>query len=242
MFEKNLKAIIFDLDGTLYESRHFPLRLILSDPLHIWMLAAERRCRKQLCDRHFDKASDYYDALFSMMGKGSAERTERCRRWFYGTYMPLQVKIIRDKFGPRPQLREFIAGLRKQGYRLAVLSDYCFAAEKLAAIGLSEADFDAVWESPALGGLKPREEVFLNACKALGAAPSETLMIGDKASKDGGALRAGLRFIHLVNSGNPGNSLFPTPEASQASETAAESLPVEMTWKELKKSLTGWDA
>ena len=227
MLDKNLKAIIFDLDGTLYESRHFPLRLILSDPLHICMLAAERRCRKQLCDRHFDKASDYYDALFSLMGKGSAERAERCRRWFYGTYMPLQVRIIRDKFGPRPQLREFISDLRARGLKIAVLSDYCFTAEKLAAIGLSEADFDAVWESPALGGLKPREEVFLNACKALGAAPSETLMIGDKTTKDGGALRAGLRFIHLVNSGTRRAASRGTQETGQAPP------PPEMTWPEL---------
>ena len=43
----SIKAIIFDLDGTLYESRHFPLRLILADPLHICTLAAERKCRKQ---------------------------------------------------------------------------------------------------------------------------------------------------------------------------------------------------
>ena len=150
--------------------------------------------------------------------------------------MPQQVKIIREKFGPRPHLKEFIANLRKQGYRLAVLSDYCFAAEKLAAIGLSEADFDAVRESPALGGLKPREEVFLNACKALGTAPAETLMIGDKISKDGGALRAGLRFILLVNSAT-------RRTASQgAQETDQAPLPPEMTWPELQQSLAGGDA
>lgn len=230
MFEKNLKAIIFDLDGTLYESRHFPLQLILADPLHIGMLAAERKCRKRLSDRHFGKASDYYDALFTAMGKGSPTKAERCRKWFYGTYMPLQVKIIREKFGPRPHLKEFIANLRRQGYRLAVLSDYCFAAEKLAAIGLSTSNFDAVWESPEMGGLKPRAEVFRNACKALGTAPAETLMIGDKASKDGGALRAGLQFIHLVNSESKKAS-----KSSQVkvSDTKTESAPVEMTWNEL---------
>ena len=230
MFEKSLKAIVFDLDGTLYESRHFPLRLILADPLHIGMLGAERKCRKRLCDRHFDKASDYYDALFSLMGRGSKERAERCRKWFYGTYMPLQVKIIHEKFGPRPHLKEFIGRLRGQGYKVAVLSDYCFTTEKLEAIGLSPADFDAVWESPALGGLKPREEVFLNACKALGTTPIETLMIGDKASKDGGALRAGLQFIHLVNSESKKASKF---SQIKTSETKTESAPVEMTWNEL---------
>ena len=206
------------------------MRLILADPLHIGILAAERKCRKRLCDRHFDRASDYYDALFTAMGKGSPTKAERCRKWFYGTYMPLQVKIIREKFGPRPQLKEFIGRLRGQGYKVAVLSDYCFTTEKLEAIGLSHADFDAVWESPAMGGLKPREEVFLNACKTLGTAPSETLMIGDKASKDGGALRAGLQFIHLVNSESKKAS-----KSSQVkvSDTKTESAPVEMTWNEL---------
>lgn len=225
-----VKALIFDLDGTLYESRHFPLYLIMADPLHIGMLGAERKCRKRLSNRHFGKASDYYDALFTAMGKGSPELAERCRRWFYGRYMPEQVRIIREKFGPRPQLKEFIGRLRGQGYKVAVLSDYCFTTEKLEAIGLSPADFDAVWESPALGGLKPRAEVFLNACKALGTAPSETLMIGDKTSKDGGALRAGLQFIHLVNSESKKAS-----KSSQvkASETKTESAPVEMTWNEL---------
>ena len=81
-----------------------------------------------------------------------------------------------------------------------------------------------------MGGLKPRAEVFRNACKTLGTAPAETLMIGDKASKDGGALRAGLRFIHLVNSESKKAS-----KSSQVkvSETKTESVPAEMTWNEL---------
>ena len=236
------EAIIFDLDGTLYESRHFPLRLILADPLHLGMLGAERKCRKRLCNRHFDRVEDYYDALFTAMGKGSPVKVERCRKWFYEKYMPLQVRIIRKKFGPRQHLKEFLAGLRAKGLKIAVLSDYCFAAEKLAAIGLSEADFDAVWESPAMGGLKPRREVFLNACKALGTEPAETLMIGDKVSKDGGALDAGLQFIHLINSDSRRSKPAAFHAQNHAPKTGQASIPSEMTWEELQKSLTGGDA
>ena len=192
------KALVFDLDGTLYEPRHFALRLIFSDPLHIGMLAAERKCRKKLRERHFDKASDYYDALFLMMAGGSAEKAGKCREWFYGSYMPSQVRIIREKFGPRPQLKELLTALHAEGIRTAVLSDYCFTTEKLAAIGLSEADFDAVWESPQFGGLKPRREVFTGARKALGTTPEETAMVGDRADTDGGAVQAGLGFFHIV--------------------------------------------
>lgn len=200
-----LKALIFDLDGTLYEPRHFPLRLILADPLRIGMLAAERKCRKLLRDKHFDNASDYYDALFLLMGKGSAAKAGKCRSWFYGSYMPSQVRIIREVFGSRPHLKELLSALRSEGIKTAVLSDYCFAEEKLEAIGLSAEDFDAVWESPQLGGLKPRVEVFANACKALSVSPEEAAMVGDRADTDGGAVNAGLGFFHIVKQKAPEN-------------------------------------
>ena len=192
-----LRAVIFDLDGTLYESRQFPLRLILSDPFHIGCLAAERKCRKLLRDRHFESSREYYEALFTLMGKGSQKRTLKARDWFYNRYMPNQVRIIRDRFGAREGVKLMLKSLRDRGYKIALLSDYCFAKEKLAACGLSVSDFDAVWESPELGGLKPRREVFLKACAALGVKPAEALMVGDKMSTDGGALAAGLKFIRI---------------------------------------------
>lgn len=209
-----LRAVIFDLDGTLYESRRFPLRLILSDPLHISYLGAERKARKQLRDRHFASMHDYYEALFSTMGKGSGKRALKSREWFYSRYMPNQVRIIRERFGAREGVKGMLRQLREGGYRIALLSDYSFVQEKLAACGLSASDFDAVWESPALGGLKPLREVFLKACEALGVQPGEALMVGDKAETDGGALAAGLSFIRIASS-----------EKSRASSSPVELSP-----------------
>ncbi len=195
-----LRAVIFDLDGTLYESRRFPLRLILSDPLHISFLASERKIRRQLRERHFDSVQEYYDTLFTLMGKGSARRARKCREWFLHSYMPAQIRIIREVFGPREGAKQLLRALRAKGYKLALLTDYGCAEEKLSACALSASDFDAVWESPALGGLKPRAEVFLGACAALGVQPGEALMVGDKADTDGGALAAGLSFIRIAGS------------------------------------------
>ena len=192
------RAVIFDIDGTLYRPNHFALRLIASDPFHICMLARERICRKRLQGREFACSKDYYDTLFSLMGRGSSRRAERCRKWFWEIYLPAQVRIIREQFKARPHIVELILKLRKDGWLVAVLSDYGLAAEKLKACGLENLHFDAVLESPDAGGLKPCPRTFLNVCEHLGIEPQNALMIGDKVSTDGGALDAGLQFIHLI--------------------------------------------
>lgn len=229
------KAIIFDIDGTLYESRHFPLKLILADPLHIGMLARERRCRKRLQGRYFPEKNGYYDALFSAM----SANPEKSRRWFYEVYMPSQVEIIKRSMPKRAHLKELMAYLKGKGMKLAVLSDYAMAAEKLSACGLEPSDFDLVWESPELGGLKPCREVFQKACMELGAEPSQTLMIGDKLSTDGGAMAIGMPFIRLI--GESSRKASPEARPRNASQTGDDvccgaeiKVPYqELTWDEL---------
>lgn len=254
-----IKAIIFDIDGTLYESRHFPIKLILADPLHIGMLAKERQCRKRLQGKFFEEKGGYYAALFNAM----SSNPEKCRKWFYESYMPCQVDIIRKSMPKREHLKELMATLRKQGIKIAVLSDYAMAAEKLSACGLEPSDFDAVWESPDLGGLKPCKEVFVRACEALGTEPSETLMVGDKLSTDGGAMAVGMQFIHIVNktvADNGQNAQVSSsaksavgtlvvgtsvigPSAVDTSTAIKENAPYrEMIWSELLSYLTSLPA
>lgn len=51
--------------------------------------------------------------------------------------------------------------------------------------------------SYAYGTQKPDPVLFERACRELGTAPEETLMVGDHAAKDGGAAGAGLRSYVL---------------------------------------------
>lgn len=193
-----MKAVIFDIDGTLYRMNRFPMRLILADPWHILMLSRERKCRKMLQGKFFPSEDAYYEELFSLMSGGSQKKALRCRRWFWDRYMPLQVRIIGKYMEPRKSVADVVKALKAEGCKVAVLSDYGMARQKLDACGIDAGIFDNVWESPSLGGLKPCREVFLRACAELGAEPGEVLMVGDKTSTDGGAENAGLRFIHIV--------------------------------------------
>ncbi|MGN1212236.1 MAG: HAD family hydrolase [Candidatus Cryptobacteroides sp.] len=226
------KAIIFDIDGTLYESRHFPLKLIFADPLHIGMLARERRCRKRLQGRYFSERNGYYDALFRAM----SANPEKSSKWFYESYMPAQVEIIKKSMPKRAHLKELMAYLKGKGVKIAVLSDYAMAVEKLSACGLEPSDFDAVWESPDLGGLKPCREVFLKACMELGTEPSQTLMIGDKFSTDGGAMAVGMPFIRIIRPASSEEDLSRnvSQTATDACGEVQNKVPYQqLTWDEL---------
>jgi HAD superfamily hydrolase (TIGR01549 family) len=89
-----------------------------------------------------------------------------------------------------------LARFRAGGGRTALVSDYP-AEAKLAALGAREL-FDAVVASGEPGGpdrLKPAPDGYLCAARALGVAPAECLVIGDRDDADGvAARRAGMAF------------------------------------------------
>ena len=93
---------------------------------------------------------------------------------------------------------EGLAALRARGVRLACVTNKAarFTRPLLAATGL-DGYFDAVVTSDEVGRRKPDPEPFLHACRALGAAPADTVVIGDSANDAQGARAAGCR-IYLV--------------------------------------------
>ena len=60
-------AVIFDLDGTLYDNKRLPIRLILADIPNMFVLGAERKALKALKGIDFKDAGSVYDALFAKM-------------------------------------------------------------------------------------------------------------------------------------------------------------------------------
>ncbi|HXZ86761.1 MAG TPA: HAD family hydrolase [Myxococcota bacterium] len=100
----------------------------------------------------------------------------------------------------QPHHPEVLARLRGRA-RLAVCSNFSHsdtAREVLASAGLLE-HFDAVVISMDVGLRKPRAEIFRAALAALGAAPEETLHVGDSLEADvGGAAPLGIRPVWIT--------------------------------------------
>ena len=189
------KAVIFDLDGTLYNKKGLPLRLIAADVPHMFMLGNERTARKELMGRWFGDEHAYYEALYARVAEMSHSTADKARRWYEDRYMPQMQRILKRHYHVEPWAEGMMADLRQRGIRTAVYSDYGCLRERLEALGFDCSWVDVVADAPALGGLKPCKESALSLCKMLGVDPTDTLMVGDRDDTDGeSARRCGMRF------------------------------------------------
>ena len=96
-----------------------------------------------------------------------------------------------------PDVPDVLAAIRALGVRVALVSDIHFDLRAdLAQQGIADL-IDAYVLSYEHGFQKPDPRIFELALDAVGAQPKEALMIGDRASHDGGAVTAGIPTLLL---------------------------------------------
>lgn len=195
------KVVFFDLDGTLYDNRWMKILMPLGAfrsrrPLrNLRLMASERSCRHTLAGKSGGTVG--YDTLFSLISERTSIAQAQVSEWFYGSYMPLMVELIRRRCRVRAGVVERIRALRQDGVRVAILSDYGFIREKLDALGIDPGLFEVLLDAPSLGGFKPFADVFRAACQRLGCAPQNAIMVGDRPDTDGGSEAVGMKFVHV---------------------------------------------
>ena len=153
-----IRAVVFDLDGTLYDKHCLPRYLVLRNLWALPLLVAERRTRKQLRGQYFGSESAFYDAFFAAMSRGHWFSESMARRWYFGYYMPSMVRVIAKHCRQNDGVGEWLSVCRDRQIAVAVYSDYGCVEEKLHALGLSGENFAYIVSAPELGGLKPAKE------------------------------------------------------------------------------------
>lgn len=189
-----LRAVIFDLDGTLYDNRclHWLLPLTELFCFRLGYLGRERSSRKELRGQTFADNEDFYAHFFRAI---SARRPDKAARWYHEHYLPLQAWMLRHFCKADAWVLPRLTELRAQGVRLVLFSDYGFAEQKLRALGLDPRLFDLVIDAPSLGGLKPSEAVSRRLLQRLGVEPDDVLFVGDREDCDVAAARkVGARY------------------------------------------------
>ena len=193
-----IKAVIFDLDGTLYDNRRLPFYIFLHSRHDRTVLLAERCARRHLAGRSFDSAQDALQELFDIAAASSKRTRSQVEEWYFDRYMPLQERMLRKHFRAKTWVADTLADLRSQGMLLCCYSDYGYIAEKLEAIGIDPSSFDLLADAPSEGGFKPCVKAALTIAEKLGVEPESCLMVGDRKDTDrAGAKAAGMKFLYV---------------------------------------------
>jgi HAD superfamily hydrolase (TIGR01549 family) len=102
-----------------------------------------------------------------------------------------------ENWYPYDDTKPVLRALAERGVPVGIVSDIPFDLRvNFAAHGLAEY-VGAYALSYELGVEKPDPKMFLKACADLGADPRRTLMVGDNAPRDGGAVACNLRVLLL---------------------------------------------
>ena len=206
-----IDLVVFDVDGTLYNQRR--LRVAMLRPLiaHAWQscsidalrtLRTFRRVREALGN---EAATDFlqqqYARTASRHNKTSDEVRLLTTEWMEQRPLPMLAACR------YPQVDALFAALRAHGKQIAVFSDYP-ALEKLAALGLN-ADPVVCATDPDIARLKPDPTGLLEILRRTGIPAQRTLMIGDRADRDGvAARRAGVSALILGGATHPEFGIF----------------------------------
>jgi FMN phosphatase YigB (HAD superfamily) len=223
------KAIIFDLDGTLYDSKHIALRVVLARPFDVVLLRSERLVRKVFEGRDYAGTEEYYREFFAAMGKHTGRSPEQLRSWYFEKYMPRIIGVLKKFYGPRPKTAELFGAFKKARFPFAVYSDYPLVRERLTALGLADAfagSFETCYSLEDFGAQKPAARPFFVIAKELGCDPADVLVLGDREDTDGqGAAAAGMGYIKIIRKRTTGKSPAVSPDSGNS--------PVSLLWEEL---------
>ena len=191
-----LKAIVFDVDGTLYRQgpvrRAMLVRLLAAYAMHPvagWRTLSALRAYRHAQERLRSHVSgDVAEAQLRL----TCERTRMHRasvvecveRWMEREPLTFLRRHV------QPGLVELLDTCRARGVRLATLSDYP-ADAKLRALGVAQY-FDVTLSAQAadIGVFKPNPRGLHVAVERLGVTALDTLYVGDRVDVDAAAAEA----------------------------------------------------
>lgn len=215
-----VKAIIFDLDGTLYDRkklRQFVLldmaRFILINPAGVsdlkilWDFRKVREKNAHLSGHNIEKMQFEWGADKSRV---SVEKVRRIvKEWMLTR--PLQHLSVCCY----PEVRDFFALLKEMDIRTAIFSDYP-AREKLNILNLKP-DVTVCSTDAEVDRLKPDPKGLFVAVSKLRIPIEQCLFIGDRDDKDGEcARRAGMPYLIMNRRRNHSNGFKSFCEISES--------------------------
>jgi len=192
-----IKAVLFDLDDTLYDRGELVRRVVIGqyDAFKHELCSVQKddfvRRVLQLDDNGYADKRVLYETVVREYGLTPAQ-IERLVENFWTSYD--------DKCELPQDTRLTLQTLRQNRIKLGVITNGGTERQqrKLDSLGVSSW-FDVILISETEGVRKPDAEIFHRALGRCGVEASEAIFVGDHPDTDvGGALQAGLRAVWKV--------------------------------------------
>lgn len=189
------RAVIFDLDDTLYPYRRFKLSGFVALAAKI---AGEYGCDRRAVLRVFMRAT---------RGPARGHEVQIC---LAALQLPpaLAGPLVRELQSHEPRLRlsssavRMLQAMRRDGWRLAIVTngDPAVQAAKVAALQVAAAVDAVIYAAEHGSGIgKPEPHAFIEACRQLDVPASQTVVIGDSEETDiPGAIAAGMHPVRCA--------------------------------------------
>lgn len=208
---RNIRAITFDLDDTLWDNR--PVLMAAEQELYNWLISnyprigehhtleSMRGLRKELYQNNPELRHD-----ISELRRVSLRRAAEAAGYDPTLAEPAFAVFLEARH--RIELfDDVIPGLqrfRDAGYRLGSLTNGNADVRRLGIAGL----FDFSLTAETVGRAKPDPRMFREACRRARVAPEQLVHVGDEADTDlAGGQAAGITVIWMnrnAQSGDPG--------------------------------------
>jgi HAD superfamily hydrolase (TIGR01549 family) len=186
------KAVVFDMDGTLYFQKPFRVRMLcfllghlISHPTSLKDLMIIKKYRE--VREHWTEENDNLDkAQYEYVAKLKHTSKEHVQTVieYYMHKVPLKFLLqYRDN-----ELAKLIDNLKEKGIKVIIYSDYP-SEDKLKALEIS-ADYCYCSADPRIGTMKPDPKGLKVILSDMKLDSKEVLMVGDRMENDGLAAQA----------------------------------------------------
>ena len=192
-----VKAVAFDIDGTLYPNWRMHLFSIPFLMSHYSLIMAFSQVRKDI--RNVEKINDFKGQQAGMMAEKLKLSPEEAGRIIDTIIYGKWEKVFR-RVKPFRGLDRALKDLKSRGLKLGVLSDFP-VGNKLTYFRV-DGHWDVAMSSEDTGYLKPHNAPFLALAEKLGCAPEEVLYVGNSYQYDiKGASAAGMKTVYIHSRG-----------------------------------------
>ncbi|MGQ9596352.1 MAG: HAD family hydrolase [Thermoproteota archaeon] len=191
-----IKAVLFDLDGTLIEFNYdygLAKKIVIAKLIEIGV-------DRGLLSESVPTALNVEKAITFLRDKGLSEEELRfMRRSIYEAVEPLELKAASNPI-PREGVLEILKWLKGLGVRMAVCTNNCdMASDIILRKTLLKGLFDGIFTRNDVDRLKPFPDILIKACESLNVLPMDAVHIGDAPIDIIAAKSAGIVSIGIVS-------------------------------------------